>query len=567
MQEKENKINQTAGTPCSCVKGALPENSVVGEYRLLSVLSQNGEGITYLARDNAVGDTVQIREFFPQSMVSREQETGRVEPLSDCATKFKYFRASFMDLYQTLRAEKENECLLCVIQIIEQNNTVYAVGECRGLQTLEEYLQQKGGKESWYQAKKYLLPLYRSLSSLHKKGITHQGICPQNILLDEQQRPVLKGLALSELRAVKGELGSELFDGYSAPEQYQSENWKGTWTDVYSVAAVTYRVLTGKEPPPACERLKEDTLIPAAQAEESVPEHVSDALSEAMEPLEDRRYDNMDLFIEKMLESTSSNTAVFRVEDTKNQSTVRLEQEEQKEAQRSGKTYVVITMMATLLVLVLGAPKLYRYINDSWAAFSGDFSWEDDQKEQELALPEEEKQMHTVENFVGKKLDDVLYDPKYDPWYYFQTEQEYSETFEKGTIIRQSVSSGTQIGRKTTLTLYVSKGSQQEPLPDLTGRTLEEATAILSQMGKQWKVVEGESDVMQPGSVFRTEPPAGTQLNKGKSEQIILYVASEQPQEQPLEQKKPEEDDTQILSQKNSDRKVIKKKEKKDSED
>ena len=182
-------------------------------------------------------------------------------------------------------------------------------------------------------------------------------------------------------------------------------------------------------------------------------------------------------------------------------------------------------------------------------------------------MPEEEKQTHTVENFVGKKLDDVLYDPKYDPWYYFQTEQEYSETFEKGTIIRQSVSSGTQIGRKTTLTLYVSKGSQQEPLPDLTGRTLEEATAILSQMGKQWKVVEGESDVMQSGSVFRTEPPAGTQLNKGKSEQIILYVASEQPQEQPLEQKEPEEDDTQILSQKNSDRKVIKKKEKKDSED
>ena len=79
--------------------------------------------------------------------------------------------------------------------------------------------------------------------------------------------------------------------------------------------------------------------------------------------------------------------------------------------------------------------------------------------------------------------------------------------------------------------------------------------------------MEGESDVMQPGSVFRTEPPAGTQLNKGKSEQIILYVASEQPQEQPLEQKEPEEDDTQILSQKNSDRKVIKKKEKKDSED
>ncbi len=562
MQEKINEEDKRTEQTCSCKTDSLAENYSIGEYRILNVLSQNGEGITYLAQDSVVGDTVQIREFFPGNMAQRCEDGCCIKPLPECATKFKYFRASFMDLYQTLGAEKENECLIPLIQIVEQNGTVYVVSEYHSVQTLEEYLTQQGGKDCWCKAKQYLLPLYNALSNLHKKGITHQGICPQNILLDEQQHPFLTGFSLSELRTVKGELGSELFDGYSAPEQYQAENWKGTWTDVYSMGAVTYYVLTGTVPPQACERLQEDTLIPAAQLEETVPENVSDALLEAMEPQADKRYENMDVLTGKMLETTSSNTAVFRVEDTQNKSTVHLEKDDELKSQNNGKTYIVITMVATLLILVLSVPKLYQYINDSWTTFSNDFSWEQNSNVSEEKIEKAEKDMHTheVENFVGKASSDVLSNPEYEMWYHFEQVQEYNEKFEQGVIMKQSVPSGTQIGRKTTVTLYISKGSEKEPLPELAGKTLEEATAILSGMGKQWKVVEGESDVINSGSVFRTEPPAGTELSKGKSEQIILYVAVERDKQE--DDQTDLDDDTQILSQKNSDRKVIKKKEK-----
>lgn len=132
-----------------------------------------------------------------------------------------------MDLYQTLAGEKENPCLIPIIQIFEQNATVYVVSEYLGLQTLEEHLQQQGGKESWCRAKRYLMPLYNALSHLHKRGITHQGLSPQNIFLDQNLNPYLSGFSLSEIRTAQGELDSELFSGYSAPGTVSSGKLAG----------------------------------------------------------------------------------------------------------------------------------------------------------------------------------------------------------------------------------------------------------------------------------------------------------------------------------------------------
>ena len=93
-------------------------------------------------------------------------------------------------------------------------------------------------------------------------------------------------------------------------------------------------------------------------------------------------------------------------------------------------------------------------------------------------------------------------------------------------------------------------------------KTLEEAIQILSGMGKQWMVVQGNNTSVEPGQIFRTDPPAGTQLSKNSSDTILLYVAVEQPETtQPEEEPEEEEDEgVEVLSQKSSDRKVIKKK-------
>lgn len=562
MEEKKTAVPQVTQQTCSHERRPLVPNSCIGEYRIVRAISQNGEGITYLAQDSIIGDTVQVQEFFPAHMARRGQDGNTLEPLAGCATNFKYFRASFMDLYQTLQAEKDNACLIPMIQILEQNATVYVVSEYREMGTLEEYLQMQGGKESWCKAKHYLLPVYNALSSLHKKGITHQGLSPQNILLDEEGTPFLRGFCLSEIRTAQGDLESELFAGYSAPEQYQEDAWQGVWTDIYSMAAVTYRVLTGEVPPEAPERKKKDTLRFAAQLDQNIPDTISEALDVAMQLDTSKRYDSIDTLMRKLLEMPSSNTAIFSMEDETERTAVfpaqgefikektEPQEDERTSRAKTGSVYIVVTMMATLLVLVLGAPQLYRLFIGGWTSSLGETS---DVLGNQTGQPIElqpvttEEEPHKVENFVGRKATDVTSNARYQQWYYFETVEKYSDDFSEGMIVDQSISSGTEIKKKTTVTLYVSKGSETQELPNLSGQTMENAIATLEGMGKRWKVVEGDNSTVEPGEVFRTEPPAGTELNKNSSDLILLYVAKDNGSQQSEddEQQDTQTDDTQ----------------------
>lgn len=528
----------------------LEEGSRVGEYRIVRCLGSNGEGIFYLAQDCIVGDVVQLQEFFPAGIACRCDDADALQPLAGHATEFKYFRASFQDLYCILQQEKENSCLIPIVQLFEQNATVYVASEHLQVSTLEETLRQSGGRQCWCRAKKYLLPLYNSLSSLHKKGITHQGISPENILLDEENRVYWRGFSLLEMRTATGEMEPQLFAGYSAPEQYQPESWRGGWTDLYSIAAVTYRVLTGVVVPDAAIRQQQDRLMEPILLDERIPQNISDALYRALSLKPEERFDSMDAFIAAMLEETTSNTAVFTVEQpTLTDRTVHLDtvhfqpqestavlplkeelleeksrqhQPQEKPRMKKGSVYLVVTMAATLLVLALGTPRLIRAISGNWNQASEPAS----QQEQNVQISSgAEQQQHKVDNFIGKKASEVLASDQFEPWYYFETVEQYSEEFAKGVVANQSIQSGTNIGRKTTITLYVSKGSASEPLPQLVGKTPEEAIAILGEMNKQYKIINGSSQAVDEGKIFRTDPQAGTQMKKDSSDVVLLYVA------------------------------------------
>ena len=109
------------------------------------------------------------------------------------------------------------------------------------------------------------------------------------------------------MRTATGEMEPQLFAGYSAPEQYQPESWRGGWTDLYSIAAVTYRVLTGVVVPDAAVRQQQDRLMEPILLDERIPQNISDALYRALSLKPEERFDSMDaFFIAAMLEETTS---------------------------------------------------------------------------------------------------------------------------------------------------------------------------------------------------------------------------------------------------------------------
>ena len=93
---------------------------------------------------------------------------------------------------------------------------------------------------------------------------------------------MLTGYGTLALRTGGSELKSQLYAGYAAPEQYSAAEFSGRYTDVYALAAVTYRLVTGQTPVSAPQRKVRDSMETAHSLESSVPTYFSQVLSCAM---------------------------------------------------------------------------------------------------------------------------------------------------------------------------------------------------------------------------------------------------------------------------------------------
>ena len=91
------------------------------------------------------------------------------------------------------------------------------------------------------------------------------------------------------MRTANTELKTELFPGYAAPEQYSASGRQGTWTDVYGICAVLYRILTGCMPTEAPSRLDNDNLCAPHELSGSIPVHVSRAIMDGLALNSDER--------------------------------------------------------------------------------------------------------------------------------------------------------------------------------------------------------------------------------------------------------------------------------------
>ena len=101
-----------------------------------------------------------------------------------------------------------------------------------------------------------LEPVFNGVEAMHQVGLVHRGICPANIRIMDNGRARLTGYATVGLRTAGSGLHEQLYEGYSAPEQYSTAEFEGRYTDEYSLAAVFYRMVCGVSPVPAAQRLE-----------------------------------------------------------------------------------------------------------------------------------------------------------------------------------------------------------------------------------------------------------------------------------------------------------------------
>ena len=262
MQEKEGTpFCEHCGYDERIPNGAhqLPKGTVLrGQYLIGKVLGQGGFGITYLGKDLTLDIPVAIKEYYPTGVVTRESTYSHTLSVATGAedTRFEENRDRFLREARTLAKLQDVPEVVQIKNFFPENNTAYIImGYVNGI-TLKEYLSRRGGKLSAQETFQLLQPLLRALDRVHKAGLVHRDISPDNIMItpEGQVRLIDFGAAHAATNAGDKSTQAVLKHGFAPPEQYQRKGQLGPWTDVYAICATIYNCLTGLTPPTATDR-------------------------------------------------------------------------------------------------------------------------------------------------------------------------------------------------------------------------------------------------------------------------------------------------------------------------
>lgn len=229
-----------------------------GKYRLEKCLGQGGFGITYLATQVGLNRKVAIKEFFMADYCEREESTLRMTvPTKSNRDFVSRFLVKFIKEAQNIAALNHPN-IIRIYDIFEENETAYYVMEYHPDGSLwHRVVQQRHLNEET--ALCYIRQMADALDYIHRQQICHLDVKPENVLLDIRNNAVLIDFGLSKHYDKEGQQTSStpvgISDGYAPLEQYQRGGVAtfSPTTDIYSLGATLYALLTGKIPPTAAE--------------------------------------------------------------------------------------------------------------------------------------------------------------------------------------------------------------------------------------------------------------------------------------------------------------------------
>ena len=236
---------------------ALPAGTRFGEFEILRVLGVGGFGIVYLAQDHSLEREVALKEYMPASLAARGAGPQITIRSSAFAETYAIGLRSFINEARLL-ARFDHPSLVKVYRFWEDNATAYMVMPYLQGTTLRD--TRRGmphpPDEAWIRS--VITPILSALELLHREGVYHRDIAPDNILLPRDGPPVLLdfGAARRVISDRTQSLTAILKPSYAPIEQYaeMTQLRQGPWTDLYALGAVIHYLVFGVPPAPATAR-------------------------------------------------------------------------------------------------------------------------------------------------------------------------------------------------------------------------------------------------------------------------------------------------------------------------
>ena len=289
---------------------ALQPNATLqgGKYKIMKVLGQGGFGITYLAKQPVpvegplgtinVDIEVTLKEFFMKDLCNRDETTSTVfVPSIGSFELVEKFRQKFIKEAQNISRLKHPN-IIKVLDVFEENGTAYYAMEYINGCSLSELINRKGKlceEETLFYTKK----IASALQYIHSKNMNHLDVKPANVLLRKSGDVVLIDFGLSKnydttgLETTSTPVGISI--GY-APIEQTRVGGVGKFspaTDIYSLGATMFKMLTGNTPPDASAIL--DDGLPELPTRVSATTKA--AIIKAMEPRRKERYQSVADFL------------------------------------------------------------------------------------------------------------------------------------------------------------------------------------------------------------------------------------------------------------------------------
>ena len=475
----------------------LHERFIVGK-----ALGYGGFGVTYIGWDALLEQKVAIKEYLPSEFSTRMPGVTKVTVYNgDKSQQFNDGLSRFVDEAKRLAKLNNISGIVRIYDSFEENNTAYIIMEYLEGETLSARLKREG-KIDPDEAVAMLLPVIRSMEEVHKYGIIHRDIAPDNIFITKDGTVKLIDFGASRYATTSHSRSLTVIikPGFSPEEQYRSRGDQGTYTDVYALAATLYRMITGKTPPDALERRayfenkKKDILKSVTNYCPDIDRNTENAILNALNVRIEDRTPTMEKFAEEL----TSKEPVVR----KNGKIKKID------LLRWPLWAKIVIPLAAVFVVVVGALFATGVIH-----FSSNL-------QDEIVVPEG---MTRVPSVVNSTLDHAEDRIEEAVLLYAISGKEYSEYIPANYVLLQDINAGQLVIQNSMLNIVISGGIQSVEVPDLLNTDAKEAKAILEDLGFEVETIEEYDSVVSKGCVISQSIDAAAEAAYG--DKITLVVS------------------------------------------
>lgn len=270
--------------------------TIGGRYKVGRCLGEDGFCITYTALDETTGQRCTLKEFYPSDICERKGhdiDRLNVVPLKGKEELYEKTLERVEKDAKVLASLERMEGMVKVLGCVSENNTVYTAVEFAEGYSAAAYLRENGGKLPADEVFRLMKAPMEALAKVHKAGVFHRGINPEHIIFTEDEKIVLIGFG----SARDYDNGKSLAPGYAAPEQYRSNGFVTEATDVYSICALIYYLISGKRPQAPARRMSMDELVKPSELCD-ISEAREKTLLKGLEIAEGKRIKSVDELME-----------------------------------------------------------------------------------------------------------------------------------------------------------------------------------------------------------------------------------------------------------------------------